>query len=100
MLAVSLGNEHAATAHGIDLLLAFATDLVVGPSIAFLAPIFEKHPQRIAKVSCRLALPVDDFQLLKELPYAVVDAVAEFVSQPHVVLEAGREIAKHRVDLR
>src|SRR5262245_60063097 len=94
-----LRNKHAAAAHGINLLLTFAKDLIIGSSISFFPAISQVHPKGIAKMACRLSRAVDNLQLLKELPHAIVDAVAELLAQTDMVLKAGREIAEHRVDL-
>src|SRR3954467_12173376 len=97
---MSLSNKYASLPNGVHLRLSFADDFVVAANVTLLATVLEIHPQRIAKVACRLATLIDDFQLLKKSPHAVVDAVAKLFPQANMVLEPGCEIAQHWVDLR
>src|SRR5262245_14763753 len=99
MVAVPLCDKYAALSHSIDLLLPFAENLVAVAPVTFFAAKLQINPQGIAKLNCRAAALVDDLQVLEEFPQPVIYPVAEFFPQPNVVLEAGRKVAQHRINL-
>jgi len=99
LVTVPFGNKQSAPADIGELLSALLEDFWITPRIALAPTVLHEHPKRIAEMIGGPTVRVNDAQLLKELPHAVVDAIPKGLTQPDVILKSGRQISEHRVDL-
>ena len=96
---MSLREEHAPLPHLLHLAAALHPDDVIGSAVADGPLVLQVHPAGVTEMRPGGPFGVEDPEPLEESLHPLLAAAAKPAAESHVVLEARRQVAEHRIDL-